>query len=82
MRYKKKPFFDYENKVFQSLKNGIFPKGLTHAFGSKIQFLYLFFWSKKGLEIKFNDALDEKETFFAIRTKFFNVLKIAFFQRG
>ena len=43
----KKTFFDYENKVFQSLKNGIFPKGLTHAFGQKIQFLSLFFLVKK-----------------------------------
>ena len=48
----------------------------------KFNFFINFFWSEKGLEIKFNDALDEKETFFAIRTKFFNVLKIAFFQRG
>ena len=40
----KKTFFDYENKVFQSLKNGIFLKGLTHASGQKIQFFSLFFW--------------------------------------
>ena len=42
---KKNLKFDYENKVFQSLKNGIFLKGLTHAFGQKMQFLS-FFWSK------------------------------------
>ena len=29
--------------MFQRLNNGIFPKGLTHAFGQKMQFfLYLF----------------------------------------
>ena len=30
----------------------------------KFNFFIYFFWSEKGLEIKFNDALDEKETFF------------------
>ena len=71
----KKTFFDYENKVFQSLKNGIFLKGLTHASGQKIQFFSLFFWWKKGLEIRFNDVLDEKETFFVHKNKIFQRLK-------
>ena len=29
-------FSDYENKVFQTPKNRIFPKGLTHAFGQEM----------------------------------------------
>ena len=36
---RKETFFDYKNKIFQSPKNGIFPKGLTHAFGQKKHFL-------------------------------------------
>ena len=32
----KKLFFEYKNKIFQSPKNGIFPNGLTHAFGQKM----------------------------------------------
>ena len=35
-------FFDYENKVFQTPKNHIFPKGLTHAFGKKWNFFHYF----------------------------------------
>ena len=30
---RKTTFFVYKNKIFHSLKNGIFAKGLTHAFG-------------------------------------------------
>ena len=41
-------FYYYENNIFQGLKNGIFPKGLTHAFGQKMQFFFLIcFRSKK-----------------------------------
>ena len=38
---RKETFFDYKKK-FQSLKNCIFPKGLTHAFGQKIPNFSLF----------------------------------------
>ena len=30
---RKETFFNYKNKIFQSPKNRIFPKGLTHAIG-------------------------------------------------
>ena len=33
---RKQTFFDHKNKIFQRLKNRIFPKGLTHAFGQKM----------------------------------------------
>ena len=33
----KKPFLAIKNSIFQSPKNRIFPKGLTHAFGQKMQ---------------------------------------------
>ena len=39
---RKETFFDYKNKIFQHLKNCIFPKGLTHAFGQKMQNFSLF----------------------------------------
>ena len=38
----KETFFEYKNKIFQSAKNGIFPKGLTHAFGQKMPNFCLF----------------------------------------
>ena len=31
----KETFFEYKNKIFESPKNGSFPKGLTHVFFSK-----------------------------------------------
>ena len=40
----KETIFGFKNKIFQPLKNGIFPKGLTHSFGQKMQiFSQLFF---------------------------------------
>ena len=39
---RKETFFEYKNKTFQSPKNGIFLKGLTHAFGQKMPNFSLF----------------------------------------
>ena len=39
---KKSNFFDYKEKFFQSPKNRVFLKGLTHAFAQKMQFFSLF----------------------------------------
>ena len=33
---RKETFFGNKNVIFQSPKNRIFPKGLTHAFGQKM----------------------------------------------
>ena len=33
---RKETFFGHKNSIFQSPKNSIFPKGLTHAFGQKV----------------------------------------------
>ena len=33
---KKETFFGYKNRIFQSLQNRTFPKGLTHGFGRKM----------------------------------------------
>ena len=39
---RKKNFFVYKNKIFHSLKNCIFPKGLSHDFGQKMPLFSLF----------------------------------------
>ena len=44
---RKETFFDYKNEVFETLKNGIFPRGLTHAFGQQMDFFSLFVCSQK-----------------------------------
>ena len=62
----KKPFLTLKNSIFQSPKNRIFPKGLTHAFGQKMYFFFLELFSVKiRLEMLFNNALDRKETCFS-----------------
>ena len=42
VRDRKQTFFDYKNKIFQSPKNGIFPKEFTHPFGQKMPNFSLF----------------------------------------
>ena len=39
---RKETFFQYKNKIFQTFKNRIFPKGLTHAFGQIMPILSFF----------------------------------------
>ena len=80
---KKETVSYYKKNNFKSLKNHIFPKGLTHALGQKCQiFLYLD-CAKIRLEIMLNNFREKKETFFfTTRTKILTVPKIAFFQRG
>ena len=49
---RKETFFDYKNKIFQRLNNGIFPKGLTHAFGQKMHFFLSFVFAKNKTSSK------------------------------
>ena len=67
---RKETFFDYKNKIFQRLKNGIFPKGLTHAFGQKLQFFYSLFSLKMRVEVRVNNVPERKKLFWTIKTKF------------
>ena len=69
----KKPFLAIKNSIFQSPKNRIFPKGLTHTSGQKMYFFLELFSVKIRLEIMFNNVIDRKETFFG--NKKFNLLK-------
>ena len=63
---KKKNIFAIKKSVFQSPKNRIFPKRLTHAFGQKIIIFFLYLFSVKiRLEKFLNNFLDKKETFFS-----------------
>ena len=68
---RKETFLGYKNKIFQSPKNRIFPKGLTHAFGKKMPILFFLVLVKTGVEIRVNNVLDRKETFFNYKNKIF-----------
>ena len=50
---RKETFFLTIRKIFEGLKNGIFPKGLTHAFGQKMPNFSLFRFGRKTTR---NDA--------------------------
>ena len=77
---RKETFFGHKNVIFQSPKNRIFPKGLTHAFGQKMYFFLELFSVKITLEIMFNNVLERKETFFGHKKmSSFKVPKITFF---
>ena len=69
-------------KKFQSLKNCIFPKGLTHAFGQKCQFFHFLFSLKIRLEIRFKIVPDRKETFFEYLKKIYKAPKNCIFPKG
>ena len=60
----------------------MFPKGLTHAFGQKMPILSLFFLVKTSQEIRFNNVLDGKETFFDYRRKISESPKNRMFPKG
>ena len=60
----KKLFLSTQTKFFSKSKNLSFPKGLTHAFGQRLQiFLYLDLVKIK-LEKMLNNFVEKPETFF------------------
>ena len=48
----------------------------------KFNFFLYYFSVKQGLEIRFNDVLDRKQTFFDYKNKVFQHLKNRFFPNG
>ena len=79
---RKETFYDNKTTIFPRLKNGIFPKGLTLHLVKKCNFFLDLFSVKTRLEIRFNDVLDRKETFFLTIRKFFEGLKKWHFSKG
>ena len=63
-----KPFLAIKILVFQRPQNRIFSNGLTHALRQNCNFFLYLFSVKIRLEIMFNNVLDRKETFLAIKT--------------
>ena len=59
----KETFFRKKNSIFQSPKNRIFPKGLTHAFNQKMYFFSSVVFGQN--KTRYNVSVrDRKESFF------------------
>ena len=72
-----------KKNLFQSPKNRIFPKGLGHALGQKMHFFFHVLFSVKiRVEIRFNNVLDRKQTFFDYKDKIFQSPKNCVFPEG
>ena len=61
---RKETLYDNETTIFQRLKNGIFPTGLTLRLVKKCHFFSWLVFGQKRLEIRFDDVLGRKETVF------------------
>ena len=79
---KKKPFLAIRNRIFRSLKNRTFPKGLTLAFGPKLQIFFVYVDLEKiRLKIMLTDLHRKKKPFW-LRKGMFQIPKNPLFQRG
>ena len=89
---KKNVFFDIlERKMrFQAIKTrstksrkiDVFPKGLTHGFGTKMASFPTFLFGNLNQENVFYDILENNTPFYAIKKKVQKTEKLVFFQRG
>ena len=61
---RKETFFDYKRKIFQSPKNRIFRKGLTHAFAQQMANCSLFRFGQNKTKKMLNNFVEKQETFF------------------
>ena len=68
--------------TLKSAKNGIFPKGLTHAFGPKNTSFYFVSVKTRLVLVLLNDFVEKKETFLSIKKKDFPNSKKSHFSKG
>ena len=79
----KTPFKGMKRRSSKSREIDIFPKGLTHGFGSKMAIFSTFFLGNIGQENVFYDSLEKKKAFLGYKkNKLKKVEKFTFFQRG
>ena len=73
---KKTPFKTIKIKRSSSRKTDIFPKGLTHSFGSKLAiFTTFFFLGNIAQKNVFYDILEQKKAFLGYKNKKFKKSK-------
>ena len=80
---KKETFLSIKKKrIFQILKNHIFPKGLTPVYKQKMPISSLFRFIKIRLEIMLKEFADKKETFLDYKKQNFQKSKNSYFAKG
>ena len=79
----KTPLQAIKKITLKSQKIDIFPKGLTHGFGQKMNiFSILFFQAIQARQMFFTILQNEKSPFQAIKTRSGKIRKIDIFQKG
>ena len=78
----KTPFQGMKTRSSKSPKIDIYPKGLTHGFGSKMPIFPIFFLANIGQENVFYDILEGKNAFLGYRNKKFKKSKNSHFPKG
>ena len=77
------PFQAIKTRRLNTRKIAIFPKGLTHGFGTKLAiFPTSFFQAIQARKMSFTIFYNEKRPFQAIKTRRSNSRKIAIFSKG
>ena len=80
---KKTPFQPMKTKSSKSRKTDIFPKGLTHSFGTKLPIFPTFlFQAIQGSKKSFTRFQNEKTPFLTIKTRSSKSRKIDIFLKG
>ena len=71
-----------KTRSLKSRKSNIFPKGLTHGFGTKIAIFPTFSFRHKGQGNVFYDILERKNAFLRYKNKKFKKTKNWHFSKG
>ena len=78
---KKNLFMTRKTKFFNVSKIAFFQRGFKPAFSQKMHFFLQLFLVNKGLEIRLNDVLDRKRTFFGLEKQNFSTSQKAHFSK-
>ena len=71
----KTPFYPIKTRSSKSRKNDLFPKGLTHGFGSNMAIFSSFFFRQYSQKNVFYDTIKRKNAYLGYKNKKFKKSK-------